>query len=89
MRSLAFEEQMQLKRINYEQLRNQILHTGPDFDFVDLFVRRMDILVRRMAKQHCPNASSCNAGIFRRWDAFGRGLGQECPSYVNRSIALS
>ena len=55
----------------------------------DLLLRRMDILVRRMAKQHCPNASSCNAGIYRRWDAFWRGLGQECPSYVNRSIALS
>ena len=46
----------------------------------DLLLRTMDILVRRMAMRHCPNASSCNAGNFRRRDAFWQGLGQECPS---------
>ena len=46
----------------------------------------MDIHVRRMTNKRSQNRALCTAGVFRLRDIFWRGLGQECPSYSNRSV---
>ena len=45
----------------------------------------MDIHVRRMAMQRCRCEDTSVTQVLNQWGVEWRGLGQECPSYGNRS----
>lgn len=45
----------------------------------------MDIHVRRVYVRRCRSESDCKSEIFHLRSNFRRGLGHECPGYMNRS----
>ena len=78
-RNLAMREKT--KRFGLIDLR-------PDTFCLEKFIRRMDIHVRRMDQKRLRSRLYCGSKSLLHRDAFWRGLGHECPSYINRNLAI-
>lgn len=48
-----------------------------------VFLSTMDILVRRIDAIRCQSESDCKSGALRLRSDLRRGLGHECPGYMN------